>query len=179
MRDGQSKKIKVAFLEESARIGGAEVNVLNLLERMDLSKFETLVICPCEGPFTARIKEIGGRVSIVRRLPLISTSMFIKGKKVTNPFAILYNFISFIPSSLILAKFLKHEQVDVLHTNSMLAHFYGAMAARLAGVPCIWHMQDIVDPYQAFGTLRRVINMDRQVAPSQNCCDLRSGEKYV
>jgi glycosyltransferase involved in cell wall biosynthesis len=158
MTNRQGKKIKVAFLEGSAMIGGAEANVLNLIEKMDVNKFETLVICPCEGPFTARIKEIGGRVSIVRRLPLIATSVFIKGKKVTNPFAILYDFISFVPSFLILAKFLKHEQVDVLHTNSMLAHFYGAIAARLVGVQCIWHVQDIVDPHQAFATLRKLIN---------------------
>jgi glycosyltransferase involved in cell wall biosynthesis len=155
----RSGKIRVAFLEGSAMIGGAEVNVLSLVQRMDHKKFETLVISPFEGPLTQKVREIGGEVIIVPRLPLISTSIFINGRKVTNLFAILSNFISFFPSSLILAKFLVHKQVDVLHTNSMLAHFYGALAARLTGVPCIWHMQDIVDPSQAFGALRRILNL--------------------
>ncbi len=44
-----------------------------------------------------------------------------------------------------------------MHTNSMIAHIYGSIAAKLAGVPCIWHMQDIVDPRMAFGMVRRML----------------------
>ncbi|HVO65215.1 MAG TPA: glycosyltransferase, partial [Syntrophales bacterium] len=152
------RKIKVAFLEDGAMIGGAEINVLNLMQRMDHNKFETLAICPFEGPFTEKVREIGGVVIIVPRLPLISTSIFVRSRKITNPLAIVWNFGSFIPSSVILARCLRQERIDVLHTNSMFAHFYGALAARLVGARCIWHMQDIVNPVQAFGILRKVIN---------------------
>ncbi len=153
-----TKRIKVAFLEGSSKIGGAEINVLNLIQRMDQNKFETVVICPCEGPFTDRVREIGGKAAVVSRLPLFSTSAFIRGKKITNPFAIIYNLLSFIPSSFLLAKFIRHKKIDVLHTNSMLAHFYGGMAARIARVPCLWHMQDIVDDRQMLGLLRSALN---------------------
>ncbi len=36
----------------------------------------------------------------------------------------------------------------------MLAHIYGGIAAKIAGVSCIWHMQDIVDPRDGFRICR-------------------------
>lgn len=151
-------KTKIAFLEEGANIGGAEVNALYLIERLDKEKIETIVICPCEGPLTDRIMEIGGKVAILPRLPMFSTSSFIFGKKITNPFAAFFNLIMFIPTSLNLSRYLKSAKIDVLHTNSMLAHFYGGIACRLAGVKCLWHLEDIVDSKQASGIFLKAIN---------------------
>jgi glycosyltransferase involved in cell wall biosynthesis len=156
---------KIAFLEENARIGGAEINVLNLLKNLDRRQFDPLAICPCEGPFTEQARAIGANVAIVSRLPLLSTSIHIKKLKLTNPLAVMYNLITFFPSALNLARFLKHEKVSVLHTNSMLAHFYGALAARLAGIPCLWHVQDIVDPKQAFGIMRKALSWSGKWLP--------------
>jgi len=161
------KKIKLAFLEDNAQIGGAEVNVLNLVKRLNPEGFSPLVICPFEGPFVSRIRAAGGRADIVPRLPLFSTSTFIRGRKITNPLALLYDLFSFIPSSLLLARFLRHEQVDVVHTNSMLAHLYGGVAARIAGVRCLWHMQDIVDGNQALGILQRSLNLFGRYLPQR------------
>jgi glycosyltransferase involved in cell wall biosynthesis len=152
-------KIKVAFLEEDAKIGGAEINVLNLVQKLDSDKIETLIICPCEGPFSDRIKEIGGQIALVPKFPFFSTSVLIFGKKITNPLAFVWNLFSLIPSSWMLARFLKKERIQVLHTNSMLAHFYGAIACRLAGTKCLWHIQDIVDPKQALGLFKRGLNI--------------------
>jgi glycosyltransferase involved in cell wall biosynthesis len=159
--------IRLAFLEEKALIGGAEVNVLNLLQYLDRTQFDPLVICPHEGPLTDRIRQGGSRVSIVPRFPLFRTSAFILGKKMFNPLATLFNFCSLFPSAWKLAKFLKSQKVDVVHTNSMLAHFYGAIAARLAGVKCLWHVQDIVSPSQGFGFVEKVFKWTGQILPSR------------
>ena len=43
------------------------------------------------------------------------------------------------------ARLLRKERIDVLYTNSMKAHFVGAVAARLASVPCVMHFHDIVE----------------------------------
>ncbi len=47
-----------------------------------------------------------------------------------------------------LAKVLKEERVACVHTNSLKSALYGAVAAKLAGVPLVWHIRDhIGSPY--------------------------------
>jgi len=77
------------------------------------------------------------------------------------------NLISFCFSAWVLARYLSRERVDILHTNSMLAHFYGALAARLARIACLWHVQDIVDDRQLFGILKKVLNFVGGLLPQR------------
>jgi len=161
----EKTRIKVGFLEESAQIGGAEVSVLNLMERLNPESIETLAICPVEGRFTKRVREIGGNVALVPRAPLFSTSLLIRGVKISNPLAMMCNLVSFFFSACVLAKFLRRERVDILHTNSMMAHFYGALAARFAGIPCLWHVRDIVDDHQLYGIVKRTLNLAGRLLP--------------
>ena len=41
-----------------------------------------------------------------------------------------------------LARRLRQLHPDVVHTNSLKAALYGGVAARLAGVPVVWHIRD-------------------------------------
>jgi glycosyltransferase involved in cell wall biosynthesis len=41
---------------------------------------------------------------------------------------------------------LRELQPDLVHTHSLKAGVYGSLAARLAGVPVIWHLQDRLAP---------------------------------
>ena len=152
-----SKPLKIAYVEQDSGIGGAEVNLFSLFEGMDRELFDPIVIVPFEGPLTERLKELGVQFRVIHRAKLMSTSMYLFGKKIFNPFAVLYDILTFLPAILKISIFLKHEAVDIVHTNAMVAHIYGGIAARLARVPCIWHMQDIVDPKMAFGIVRSVL----------------------
>jgi glycosyltransferase involved in cell wall biosynthesis len=167
-------KIRVAFLEEGTEIGGAEINVLNLLAHLDSKQFDPFVICPAEGSFAARVRAAGGKVEIVPRVQMLSTSIMALGRKITNPIAVCWNLLSFFPSALRLARFIKNNKVQVLHTNSMLAHFYGAMACRLSGARCVWHIQDIVDPEQAFGLFRKGLSFAGNWLPHRIVCISRA-----
>lgn len=147
--------IRIAFIEQDTGIGGAEVNLFSLLERLDPQRFEPVVIVPYPGPLTKRLEQMGVRYQVIPRPKLISTSTFIFDKKCFNPFAVIYDVATFIPCIFRISRFLRKERVHVVHTNAIVAHFYGALAARMAGVPCVWHMQDIVDPKMALGIVRR------------------------
>jgi glycosyltransferase involved in cell wall biosynthesis len=159
--------IKIAFIEEDSGIGGAEVNLFYLLMGMDKDIFCPTVIVPYKGPLTERLEQMGIKYHIIPRVKFISTSVYIFGTKVFNPFAVLYDFFVFLPTILKLNNYLKSERINVVHTNSMLAHIYGAIAAKIAGVPCIWHMQDIVDPRMAFGFAGRAINLLGNILPTK------------
>lgn len=45
-----------------------------------------------------------------------------------------------------LSAFLARRRVDVLETNSLKAHVIGVIAARMAGVICVWRLRDIIAP---------------------------------
>jgi len=149
--------ISVAYIEQDSGIGGAEMNLLYLAEQMDRKRFRPVVIVPFEGPLTSRLKELAVPYQVIRRPKFASTSNYIFGKKIFNPFAVLYDVFVFLPAAMRMRNFLKKEKIDIVHTNSMIAHIYGAVAAKLAAIPCIWHMQDIIDPKLAFGIVRRLL----------------------
>ena len=47
-----------------------------------------------------------------------------------------------------LRRLIRARHVDVVHTNTLKAGFYGSLAARLARVPCVWHVRDrLADDY--------------------------------
>ena len=152
-----SDPIRIAVIEQDVGIGGAEVNLFYLFREMDRSRFEAVVIVPREGPLTARLKELGVAYRLIPRPKFMPTSSYLFGKKIFNPFAVLYDVVAFMPAIWRIRNFLRRENINVVHTNAMVAHIYGGIAARLAGIPCIWHMQDIVDPKMAFGVVRRVL----------------------
>jgi glycosyltransferase involved in cell wall biosynthesis len=44
-----------------------------------------------------------------------------------------------------LAAYLRNHPVDLVHTNTLKADLLGGIAARLAGVPVLWHVRDRID----------------------------------
>jgi glycosyltransferase involved in cell wall biosynthesis len=41
---------------------------------------------------------------------------------------------------------MRQERVDVIHTNTLKAGFYGCLAARWARIPAVWHVRDRLAP---------------------------------
>jgi glycosyltransferase involved in cell wall biosynthesis len=160
-------EIKIAFIEQDSGIGGAEVNLFHLFKGLNKDLFRPVVLVPYTGPLTERLRETGVKYHVIPRVKFMSTSTYITGRKIFNPFAVFYDFIVFIPAVLRLKEYLKRERINIVHTNSMLAHMYGGIAAKLAGVPCIWHMQDIVDPRMALGFAAKAVNLLGSVLPER------------
>ncbi len=44
------------------------------------------------------------------------------------------------------AQFARRHNADIIHTNSLKADLYGALAGRLARVPVVWHVRDRIEP---------------------------------
>lgn len=149
--------MKIAFIEQDSGIGGAEINLFYLLHGLNGEQFSPVVVVPYEGPLTERLKEMAVQYQVIPRSKFISTSTYILGRKIFNPLAVVYDFFVFLPTIWKLRRFLKREKIDIVHTNSMLAHIYGSIAAKIAGIPCIWHMQDIVDPKMVLGIARKAV----------------------
>lgn len=134
--------MKIAYLDHTARWSGGEVALYNLLTHMT-PEVTPLVILAEDGPLAERLRSHGIDVRI---LPL-DEEVRSRNRNAVSLGAVsaAYRMLRYGRS---LIQLLKAEGVSGVHTNSLKSAFYGAVAAKGAGVPLIWHIRDhIGSPY--------------------------------
>jgi glycosyltransferase involved in cell wall biosynthesis len=147
-----SRPLRIAYLESTSRMGGAEHVLLALLQRIPRAEFEPYLFCPEEGELTSRAREMQ-IPTIIQPLPAFaSLSRIRNNKKILNPLAVIYDLVLVTIATVLIARQLKAAQIELIHTNTLFEHLYGGIAARLLGIPCVWHLHDAVDS-QRFGGL--------------------------
>ncbi len=104
------KEIKIAFIEQDSGIGGAEINLFYLFKGLNKDLFCPIVIVPYAGPLTERLIQMGVKCHVIPRAKFMSTSTYIMGRKIFNPFAVLYDFIVFLPTILKLKNYLERKK---------------------------------------------------------------------
>lgn len=137
-------QIKVAFVDHSPEIGGAESSLLTLLRHMDKKQFKATVILTSEGLFSKRLREENIQVKVIY-LPL--TLIRLKRGNALKAFLFLAAYLFPIQFFMIkLCFYLRKNKFDLILTNTIKAHFYGSIAARLCFIPVIWRFHDILSP---------------------------------
>jgi len=126
----------VLFLNHVSEVGGAEVSLLDTIACLDPGRFECRAVIPP-----------GGRLAELLAERRVDTDfMPLRRFRRTRSPAVwadyTCSFLSVVPR---LVRLIKRTQIDVLHANSATAQIYGGPAARLAGVPSIWHHRDLID----------------------------------
>jgi len=142
--------LQVAIIEETAEIGGAQVNILNLIPHINPQAVDLHVFLPYDGPYAKALREQGAVVHLLNIPRFFSISFFWAERKLLNPAALIADIYILLLYALTIRREVRLHKIDLIHTNSILAHFAGGMAAWLIGRPCIWHMQDIIDPRHTF-----------------------------
>ena len=108
-------QIKILHIINSLGIGGAEVQLINLIRNLDDSNFSSTVCCVASGgPLANELEKLGINVVVLGQ------------KRKFDPRVLLP-----------LYRFMKKEHVDIVHTHLSRANLWGRIAARLAGVPVI------------------------------------------
>lgn len=134
----------ILFLHTTSEIGGSDVSLVRLVEGLDRSRYALIVALPSDGPLVERLNAAGARVVI---LPVLLKLTSRRGTAYLVRFALNY------PRAILaLVRLIRREHVDLVHTNT-IHNLYGVTAARLAGVPHVWHFREIV--WQS-GALRRL-----------------------
>jgi glycosyltransferase involved in cell wall biosynthesis len=126
---------RVLYLHTTSEIGGSDVSLAQIVERLDRGRFEPLVALPMDGPLVARLEQAGARVFVVPRMKKLTSR---KGRAWLGIFAANYPI-----GAASLAALIRRERVDIVHTNT-IHNLYGWAAARLAGRPHVWHVREIV-----------------------------------
>jgi glycosyltransferase involved in cell wall biosynthesis len=134
--------LRVAYIDHTAKWSGGEVALFNILTHIG-EQINPLVILAEDGALAERLREKGMDVRII---PL-DESIRSRGRNAVNLGAPAAAF-KLLAYGRKLAPLLKAEKVDCVHTNSLKSALYGAIAAKIAGVPLIWHIRDHIGaPY--------------------------------
>ena len=149
---------KILLVDHTAALGGAELALLRLLREVDRTRFDCRVLLFSPGPLAAQLTQAGIPVEI---LPLteavVSTSRHDAGRTLLR-----FGQVAAVAGCIWrLARYLRAQGIDLVHTQSLKSHLIGGLASRLAARPCIWHLHiQIADDYLP----RRVAQVFRRLA---------------
>ncbi len=121
-----SGRIRVAYVLDNMRIGGTELNAVRVAERLDRDRFDLRVVAlNADGPLAKRYRSAG--------IPIMTT-----------PISSLHG-MDMISAGMRLSRFLRDEQIEVVHAHDMYSNVFAAPWSRLARVPAFiasrrwWH----------------------------------------
>jgi glycosyltransferase involved in cell wall biosynthesis len=159
------KRVKIAILDHSPDLGGAEVTLLTLLRNIDRSRFDVTVIVPSEGTFSTALGASGIPVSIVH-LPM-GLIRLKRGKAIQSLLLLLGSLFSLQLFIWNLCLYLRKNRFQLVLTNTIKSHLYGSVAARLCSIPLIWRFHDILSPSDFSPLLIKCIAFFGRVFPKK------------
>jgi glycosyltransferase involved in cell wall biosynthesis len=134
-------RLRVVYLDHVARLSGGEIALLRLLPHLE--QVNAHVILGEQGPLAERLVQAGVSVEV---MPLAAGARDLRKDRVglagTPPAALLSTALY----TLRLAWRLRRLKPDLVHTNSLKSGVYGALAARAARAPVVWHLRDRISP---------------------------------
>ncbi len=125
---------RILYVNNGADIYGASRCLLRLLKALDRTRYVPLVLLPEDGPLRQRLEDLGVEVVFHPRLSVITRRVF-------HSWRILLFLLEFPASVLFLWWLIRRRRIDLVHTNTGVM-VSPALAAKLAGVPHLWHIRD-------------------------------------
>jgi glycosyltransferase involved in cell wall biosynthesis len=157
--------VRILFVDHTAALGGGEIALSNLVQNLDRSRYEPVVLLFGDGPLRARLVERSIETHLV---PL--SERVLHRRKDTIGFSTLLR-LADVWATLghvrRLARFMREQRIDLVHTNSLKADVIGGLAARLARKPLIWHVRDRIDRDYLPAVVVRVFRRLCKVLPNR------------
>jgi glycosyltransferase involved in cell wall biosynthesis len=133
------RPMRIAVVGHTAQPSGGELALARLIPA--LKDVEIHVILAEDGPIVEQLVEAGATVEV---LPLAEGTRALSRGDVRAgrlPFRAVLDAARYV---LRLQRVLQAWSPDVVHTNTLKAALYGGLAARLARIPCVWHIRDSI-----------------------------------
>ena len=154
--------LRVLYLDHTAKIGGGEIALVNLLRHLDRSVVFPIALLFMEGPLRERL--MGCCDTHV--IPLADSALTAKKDGLGwRSLLQLRASLSVLLHIWKVARFAQKMEIDLIHTNSLKADIIGGIAARLAGIPVVWHVRDRIEADYLPKTVVRVFRFLSQNLP--------------
>ncbi|MEH7299386.1 glycosyltransferase family 4 protein [Neobacillus drentensis] len=128
-------KKNIMFIHAGAEMYGADKVLLELVKGLDKELFNPIVVLPNDGPLVNNLKSHHIETQVLN-FPVLRRKFFSFTGIINYLFLLIY-------FTLVLVSFIKRNKISLVHTNT-LAVLPGAFAAKLAGIPNIWHVHEII-----------------------------------
>lgn len=160
---------RVLYLNPTADLYGASRGLLNLLSHPASRAWNAEVVLPAHGALETELQSIG----VVTH---VAPNLAVARKGLLGPRGLLALASTLLPSARTVARIAQAMGADAIHTNSTVV-LSGALAAKLAHTPHIWHVREITATnsalWRAFGTLmlrasQRVVCVSQATADQFN-----------
>jgi glycosyltransferase involved in cell wall biosynthesis len=115
-------------------VGGSHLSALGLIRGLPAERAQAHVVVHQEGPFSEMLRRLR-----VPYAPAPVPDFVPRGASVPGQVA------GMVRNSLPLARYLRRNGIDVVHTNDMRMHLTWGPAARVAGACFIWHQRSAED----------------------------------
>jgi glycosyltransferase involved in cell wall biosynthesis len=133
----------ILFFGHTAKLGGGEIALLNLVQELDREAYDLIVALASDGPLREKLQAARIETHVI---PLAAEVVDTR-KDTLNGSSLLrlgavWHALTYVFR---LAGFMRRRRVDLVHTNSLKADLLGGLSARLARAPVIWHVRDRID----------------------------------
>lgn len=125
----------ILYLHAGAELYGADIVLLELLKKIDKTKFKPYVLLPCSGPLVQKLRDNGIDVDVLE-YPILRRKYF-------TPMGILKYIKDYIHYSKEIKKIAQKKNIDIIHTNTT-AVLEGIYVKRKLKIPQIWHIHEII-----------------------------------
>ena len=134
--------LRVLYLDHTAKIGGGEIALVNLLRHLDRSVVFPIALLFMEGPLRERL--VGCCDTHV--IPLADSALTAKKDGLGwKSLLQLRASLSVLLQIWRVVRFARKMEIDLIHTNSLKSDIIGGIAARIAGIPVVWHVRDRIE----------------------------------
>jgi glycosyltransferase involved in cell wall biosynthesis len=137
---------RILFVDHTAELSGGELALLNIIRHLDRQRYEPVVVLFSDGPLVGRLAEAKVRTILLQLAPgIVRAKKDGLGLRSLMRLGAAWGVAAHVVR---LARLISHEQVDLVHTNSLKADVIGGLAARVARRPVVWHVHDRIEaPY--------------------------------
>ena len=139
--------MKILFYNHTGQVGGAERLLLTLMERLDRSQFDPVLVCPAEGPLHHLANKTGVRTEAIDGL---------KARFTWRPDYVVGYLNSFRHVIRQLRQKVVDTQSDLIHANSVRAGLVATVATFRLKQTVVWHVHDLL-PRHPFNTFIRAV----------------------
>jgi len=126
---------RILFVTHSSELHGAELLLLQTLERLDRARFRSVLVIPRKGPLEKEADKLGIEVIPVPMKWWLSD----RANLWRQPFAWIWN----IKSVITIRDIIRRRKIDLVFSNSAVS-FSGALAAHVRRKPHIWFLHEIL-----------------------------------
>lgn len=156
------RPVRVTYLDHVARLSGAEIALVRLLEAAG-PELEATVILAEDGELVERLAATGARVEV---MPLVEEVRGMRRGEIRPGIRQARAAAEVARYTGRLRRRLRELRPDLVHTTSLKASVYGIFAARAAGLPVLWHLHDRLASDYLPGAVVPPIRLLAATAPS-------------